>query len=83
MNVLSVHIGGNNPVVVQSMTNTDTRDVSATLKQINELHRAGCEIARLAVLNEDAVLAFSAIANNLPFPWLPIFTLTPAWRCWL
>ncbi|WP_172677164.1 flavodoxin-dependent (E)-4-hydroxy-3-methylbut-2-enyl-diphosphate synthase, partial [Salidesulfovibrio brasiliensis] len=44
-----VGIGGDNPVRVQSMTNTDTRDVPATLKQVRALADAGCEIVRLAV----------------------------------
>ena len=63
-----VCIGANNPVVVQSMTNTDTRNVAATLEQICQLHKAGCEIARLAVLNEDAALAFAAIRKKSPLP---------------
>ena len=44
-----VGIGGNHPVSVQSMTNTDTRDRRATLEQLNKLAEAGCEIIRLAV----------------------------------
>ena len=50
----NVKIGKNNPISVQSMCNTDTRDVKATLKQIDQLSNAGCEIVRLAVLNKDA-----------------------------
>ena len=49
-----VKIGGGAPISVQSMCNTDTRDIEATTKQIKELADAGCEIIRLAVLNKDA-----------------------------
>ena len=48
----NVKIGGDAPISVQSMCNTDTRNVSATLRQIEELTDAGCEIIRLAVLNK-------------------------------
>jgi len=47
------------------MTNTDTRDVKATLRQIKELEEAGCEIIRLAVLNQDAVLALKEIKKSI------------------
>lgn len=50
----NVKIGNNNPISVQSMCNTDTRDVKATSRQIQELADAGCELVRLAVLNKDA-----------------------------
>ena len=50
----NVKIGGDAPISVQSMCNTDTRDVEKTLEQINQFACAGCEIARLAVLNRDA-----------------------------
>ena len=63
-----VRIGGNNPVVVQSMTNTDTRDTASTLKQIERLAKAGCEIVRLAVLNEDAAKALYEISGSSPLP---------------
>ena len=61
-------IGGGHPIRVQSMTNTDTRDVAATLAQINALARAGCEIVRLAVLDEDAARAIAAIKALSPAP---------------
>jgi len=63
-----VQIGGGAPVVVQSMTNTDTRDVTATLDQIIRLAAAGCEIARLAVPDKEAVEAFGAIKRQSPLP---------------
>lgn len=64
----NVKIGGNAPISVQSMTNTDTRDVKATLEQINELYDAGCEIIRLAVLNSDAADAIKDIKKKSPIP---------------
>jgi len=45
-----VPVGGDNPIVVQSMTNTDTRNVEATVRQIKELEAAGCELVRVAVV---------------------------------
>ena len=64
----NVKIGNNNPIIVQSMCNTDTRDVSSTLKQINELYDAGCEVVRLAVLNKDAASAIRNIVKKSPCP---------------
>ena len=61
-------IGGGAPVVVQSMTNTDTRDIGATLTQIHALAEAGCEIVRLAVLDDEAAAALKEIAANSPLP---------------
>ena len=54
-----VAIGGGAPVSIQSMTNTDTRDVEATLAQINALKQAGCQIVRLAVPDNEAAEAFA------------------------
>lgn len=64
----NVAIGGDSPVVVQSMTNTDTRDVDATVRQVNDLARAGCEIVRLAVLDEEAAAAIAPIRRASPVP---------------
>ncbi len=64
----SVLIGGGAPVVVQSMTNTDTRDAEATLEQIRRLHAAGCEVVRLAVPDEAAAAALKTIALASPVP---------------
>ena len=64
----NVKIGGDAPVSVQSMCNTDTRDVGATLRQINELADKGCEIVRLAVLDEDAAIAIKEIVKKTPVP---------------
>lgn len=63
-----VTIGGGAPIVVQSMTNTDTRDIGATLAQIYALADAGCEIVRLAVLDDEAAAALKEIAANSPLP---------------
>lgn len=64
----NVKIGGDAPVSVQSMCNTDTRDVKATLAQIQELEDAGCEIVRLAVLNKDAASAIKEIKKHTKIP---------------
>ncbi len=63
-----VAIGGGAPVVVQSMTNTDTRDVPATLAQIRELVAAGCEIVRCAVVDDAAAAALKQICASSPVP---------------
>ena len=64
----SVRIGRGAPIVVQSMTNTDTRDVEATLGQIKRLHDAGFEIVRVAVPDETAARALRAIHDASPIP---------------
>jgi len=64
----NVKIGGDAPISVQSMCNTDTRDVEKTLNQIGELASAGCEIARLAVLNKDAASAIKDIVKKSQIP---------------
>ena len=61
-------IGGGAPVMVQSMTNTDTRDVEATTAQIARLVKRGCEAVRLAVPDEAAVKALAAIRAASPVP---------------
>ena len=64
--VRDVQIGGGAPVVVQSMTKTDTADVAVTVAQINEMVRAGCEIVRLAVPDDDAAAALPEIRRRVP-----------------
>ena len=64
----NIKIGGDAPISVQSMCNTDTRDVTKTLEQINELASAGCEIVRLAVLNKDAAAAIKDIVKKSQVP---------------
>jgi (E)-4-hydroxy-3-methylbut-2-enyl-diphosphate synthase len=59
-------MGGGAPVVVQSMTKTDTADVEGTVNQINEMVRAGCEVVRLAVPNQEAAHALKQIRRRVP-----------------
>ncbi|MBE7032617.1 MAG: flavodoxin-dependent (E)-4-hydroxy-3-methylbut-2-enyl-diphosphate synthase [Ruminococcaceae bacterium] len=68
INVGGVLIGGNAPISVQSMCNTDTRDISATVNQINELKEAGCDIVRLAVLDMEAAKAVAEIKKQVEIP---------------
>lgn len=64
----NIKIGNGNPISVQSMCNTDTRDISATIRQIKELSDAGCELIRLAVLNKDAAAAIKELVKKSPVP---------------
>lgn len=64
----NLKLGGGNKVLVQSMTNTPTSNVQATLAQIHALAAAGCEIARLAVPDEAAAAALPAIQEGSPLP---------------
>ena len=68
LHVGDVQIGGDNPVVVQSMTTADTRDPVATLQQIRELAEAGCEIVRIAVPDRKAAAALPEIVPHSPVP---------------
>ncbi len=68
IHVGKVPIGGGHPVVVQSMTNTDTRDVDATVAQIHELEKAGCEIIRVAIPDEIAAKSISEIKKAISIP---------------
>lgn len=60
-----VAVGGNAPIVVQSMTNTDTADVDATVDQIDHLHQAGSELVRITVNNKEAAKAVPFIKEKL------------------
>lgn len=64
----NVVIGGDAPVVIQSMTNTDTCDAQATLRQIDALTQAGCQIVRCTVPNQEAADAMKIICANSPIP---------------
>ncbi|HBP00956.1 MAG TPA: 4-hydroxy-3-methylbut-2-en-1-yl diphosphate synthase, partial [Candidatus Moranbacteria bacterium] len=64
----NIYVGGNAPVVVQSMCNTDTRDVKATVRQIRILQQAGCEIVRLAILDMEAAKAIGKIKKQVSIP---------------
>lgn len=61
-------IGGGNPVLIQSMTNTKTEDVAATVRQIRELEEAGCDIVRCAVPTMEAAKALSQIKKEIHIP---------------
>ena len=63
-----VQIGGGAPLVIQSMCNTRTQDVTATVKQILELEQAGCEVVRLAIPDMEAAQAVSAIKKQVHVP---------------
>ncbi len=68
IDVGGVKIGNDAPIVVQSMTNTDTRDIKSTLEQIDRLHKKGCEIVRCAVVDTDAANALKQIKQKSPIP---------------
>ncbi|HIR50016.1 MAG TPA: flavodoxin-dependent (E)-4-hydroxy-3-methylbut-2-enyl-diphosphate synthase [Candidatus Avoscillospira avicola] len=68
IHVASVAVGGGAPVSIQSMLNTRTTDVEGSLSQIRALAAAGCEIARLAVPDQEAAAAFGKIAAQSPLP---------------
>ena len=61
----NVMVGGDAPVVVQSMTNTDTADADSTAQQVADLHRAGSEVVRITVDREDAAKAKKAGTGRL------------------
>ena len=61
-------IGGKHPILIQSMCNTDTRDVKSTVQQILQLEKAGCEIIRVAVPDMKAALALSEIKKQIHIP---------------
>jgi (E)-4-hydroxy-3-methylbut-2-enyl-diphosphate synthase len=63
-----VAIGGDAPIVVQSMTKTDTRDVAATVDQIHRLEECGCEVVRVAVPDNEAAQAISGIKREMRIP---------------
>ncbi len=64
----NVPIGGGAPVSIQSMLNTKTTDVAGSLHQLEQLKAAGCQIARLAVPNQEAAKGFKEIAAQSPLP---------------
>lgn len=64
----SVPIGGGSPIAIQSMTNTQTQDVTSTVAQILSLEEAGCEIIRLAVPDQEAAVSFGEIKKQVHLP---------------
>ena len=63
-----VQIGNQDKAVIQSMTNTKTKDVDATVKQILELEKVGCEIIRVAILDMDDAIAIKDIKKQIHIP---------------
>ena len=61
-------LGGNNPILIQSMCNTKTKDVEATIKQINELEKLGCDIIRVAVLDKEDAYSIHKIKEGIHIP---------------
>ena len=68
VNVGGVIVGGNHPIVIQSMTNTPTEDVAQTVNQILELEREGCQIVRLAIPTQEAAMAVKEIKKKVNIP---------------
>ena len=68
VNIGGVTIGGGAPVVVQSMTKTDTRDAGATIRQIKELEEYGCDLVRVAVPDAQAAGAIKTIRKGINIP---------------
>ena len=64
----NVQIGGGKPIAIQSMTNTDTKDIEASVAQIRELTKAGCEIVRMAIPDMEAAQAFGEIKKRISIP---------------
>lgn len=64
----NIIIGGNHPVAIQSMTNTPTKDIDKTVKQIIDLENVGCMIVRVAILDEDDALAITEIKKHINIP---------------
>ncbi|ETR74653.1 MAG: hypothetical protein OMM_06218 [Candidatus Magnetoglobus multicellularis str. Araruama] len=63
----NIKIGSDNPILVQSMTNTQTQDIAATVSQIHRLTSAGCEIIRVAVPDMVSAQAISQIKNTYKY----------------
>ena len=64
----SVRIGGQHPISIQSMNNTDTRDVAGTLEQIRQLAESGCDITRVAIPDMEAAEALKSLCRLSPIP---------------
>ena len=68
INVGKLKIGGNNPISVQSMTNTLTKDADSTIKQINEIAEAGADLVRVSCPDEDSTEALKKIVPSIDIP---------------
>ncbi|MFN3871264.1 MAG: flavodoxin-dependent (E)-4-hydroxy-3-methylbut-2-enyl-diphosphate synthase [Aquificaceae bacterium] len=74
-----VKVGGDAPIVVQSMTSTKTHDLQATLEQIRRLYQEGCEIIRVAVPHEEDLEALPEIVKNSPMPVIADIHFAPSY----
>ncbi|MBF0493891.1 MAG: flavodoxin-dependent (E)-4-hydroxy-3-methylbut-2-enyl-diphosphate synthase [Candidatus Omnitrophica bacterium] len=74
----NVRIGAGHPVAIQSMTNTDTRDVKATVAQIKKLEKAGCDIVRVAVRDMGSALAIKKIKERIRIPLVADIHFSPS-----
>ena len=68
INVGNVKVGGNNPITVQSMTNTLTTDIKSTINQINEIHNEGADIVRVSCPDESSTRALKEIVKHVDVP---------------
>ncbi|BAK81169.1 flavodoxin-dependent (E)-4-hydroxy-3-methylbut-2-enyl-diphosphate synthase [Candidatus Arthromitus sp. SFB-rat-Yit] len=68
VNIGNIKIGGCNPIAIQSMTNTNTKDINATINQINSLEKEGCDIVRIAVTDNQEVECIPTIKKNTNIP---------------
>ncbi|MBT4951983.1 MAG: flavodoxin-dependent (E)-4-hydroxy-3-methylbut-2-enyl-diphosphate synthase, partial [Pelagibacteraceae bacterium] len=68
INVGDVKVGGLNPITVQSMTNTLTTDVKATINQINEMYEEGADLVRVSCPDKNSSLALKEISRNVQVP---------------
>ena len=68
INVGDVKVGGDNPISVQSMTNTLTTDIQATIKQINDIHEEGADIVRVSCPDKESSLALKEITKHVSVP---------------
>ena len=68
VNVGNVKIGGDNPIAVQSMTNTLTTNIKATIKQINDIHEEGADLVRVSCPDKESSLALKEIVRNVSVP---------------
>ena len=73
----SIVIGGDNPIALQSMTNTDTTDVNATIAQIRQMVALGCDLVRISVPNESSAQAFGTIKQSVTVPLIADIHFNP------
>ena len=68
INIGNVKVGGDNPISVQSMTNTSTKDIKATINQINEIANEGADLVRVSCPDEDSTIALKEIVKHSSVP---------------